>query len=602
MIHASGILITTPARQALFLKRAPDTDSPGTWALPGGKIEGDETPQQAAIRETAEETSISLKPEDLTFLRRAASVASVTPGSESSVVLPSGPSDPDAQVDFTTFTTTVPQPVVPTLCHEHTAWCYASLDNPPEPLHPGVRETLTAMTRNDAQEDELSVARAIASGDRDSPQRYDNVTLFAMRITGTGVAYRSSLGEFVFRNPKVYLNDEFLARCNGLSVIMEHPKDATLNSDEFTDRIIGSIMLPYIKGDEVWGVAKIYDDVAVKLIEDKKLSTSPSVVFRDPSVNEKVPLADGKQLLIEGKPSLLDHLAVCEIGVWDKGQTPSGILINNDSTDGDKTVPELEEAKEVAEKDAAKADAETGEKLDKVLAAMDSLHKRMDAMEAEDDEEEPENDEGEEDEPVEDSDEDEEEDLEEDEPEPVVADKGKKRRDSKKKDGEMPAALKESLDKKADSAEVADAIKRVEAMIPKELSDAEREEMAGAQAKADSVFACFGDSAPRPLNGEDLLGYRKRLAGKLRERAPKFAKVNLAGISDPAAFEIIEGQIYSDAMDAGMNPAETPEGGLREIVRTDSTGRRISTFIGKPGHWMDDFTGQRRRLVGIRQA
>ena len=68
---------------------------------------------------------------------------------------------------------------------------------------------------------------------------------------------------------------------------------------------------------------------------------------------------------------------------------------------------------------------------------------------------------------------------------------------------------------KADSQlrqEIADLRSR----IPTELSDEERNEVADAQVKADSVFSCFGKRAPVPLSGEKPLAYRRRLMIQLR--------------------------------------------------------------------------------------
>jgi hypothetical protein len=160
------------------------------------------------------------------------------------------------------------------------------------------------------------------------------VTLWAIRITGTGVAYRNGRNEFVWRNPELYLNNEFLERCNGLPVIFEHPDKATLNSEEFNDRIVGTCLLPFIplsdtitnaSPNEVWAVAKIYDDATNHILLTQQMSTSPGVVFRDASVNTKMTLDDGATLLIEGKPALLDHIAICAQGVWDKQGEPKGV-------------------------------------------------------------------------------------------------------------------------------------------------------------------------------------------------------------------------------------------------------------------------------------
>jgi hypothetical protein len=113
---------------------------------------------------------------------------------------------------------------------------------------------------------------------------------------------------------------------------LEHPGSQILTSDEFSKRVVGTMFLPYVKGEDVWGVAKIYDKTAIELITSLELSTSPSVVFRDPKVNYNIEMEDGSNLLVEGKPSFVDHLAICEKGVWDKGGDASGIRIDSEAT------------------------------------------------------------------------------------------------------------------------------------------------------------------------------------------------------------------------------------------------------------------------------
>jgi hypothetical protein len=91
------------------------------------------------------------------------------------------------------------------------------------------------------------------------------------------------------------------------------------------------MFLPYVKGDEVWGIAKIYDKPTMNALVNYELSTSPSVVFRDTKVNYTIEMDDGSTLLVEGEPSFVDHLAICEKGVWDKGGDASGVRIDADS-------------------------------------------------------------------------------------------------------------------------------------------------------------------------------------------------------------------------------------------------------------------------------
>jgi 8-oxo-dGTP pyrophosphatase MutT (NUDIX family) len=607
MTRAAGLLILAPDNKALFLQRAQPGDYAGYWCVPGGKLEDGESPEQAAIREAREETGFEAEG-TLTLLTRTIRSNEVAPAAPATASTtgaavggpPAGAAAP-VTVDFTTYVTRVDAEFVPTLDGEHTAYAWTPVDKAPDPLHPGVAVTLRRLMAN-----ETEVAKMIMAGDLPSPQRYENMSLFDMRITGTGTAYRKRFDEFVYRRPENYLMPDFLERCNGLPVIMEHPDAAVLNSTEFADRIVGTIVLPYIKGDEVWGIAKIYDDAAIKMMTETQMSTSPSVVFREPSVNSRMELEDGSKLLIEGKPSLLDHLAICEQGVWDKGQKPSGVV--SDTIQGDVTVPD--DIKEVVE-ETKKADAaEGGDKLDKVLAHLDSLHKRMDAFEAEEkiaDKAKRRHD----------DDDDDEENPENIEAKRVIADKAKRRHDDDDDDDDSKArkdAKRRHDDDddddeekaKADAAkrydDVARRIDQVEAMLPKQISDADYAAMADAQAKADKVFSAFGDSAPRPLNGETLLAYRRRLATGLKQHSATWKPVELSALADDAAFTIAETQIYADATAAAMNPAGLPEGSLREIVSTDLTGRRMISFVGEPRAWMSNFSNasNRRRLAGIR--
>jgi len=318
MIRAAGILFLV-GDTALFLRRGNGGDHPNEWSIPGGKIEDGETAEEAAIRETLEEAGIEVKPEMLRpWTRTVAPASAGIPAVEGQE-----PAEPE-DVDFTTFMVRLPGQFTPVIdLTEHDGFAWAPVGGPPQPLHPGTQVALDRLTM-----DELGVARAMADGRLSSPQRYENVWLFAIRITGTGISYRHARKEFVWRDPAVYLNDDFLARCNGLAVIWEHPEKSLLNDKEFHDRKIGTTFLPYLRADrpdEVWAIAKIYDEEAAREMRENVLSTSPAVNFADPTENDRVTLENGKIMLIEGKPSLLDHIAICPHGVWDKGGDPTGV-------------------------------------------------------------------------------------------------------------------------------------------------------------------------------------------------------------------------------------------------------------------------------------
>ena len=300
MTVAAGILFRSPIGRVLFCRR---TDGEG-WAFPGGVKKDHETIEQCAIRECFEETGYRSGHAGKLLCRRVRN-----------------------GVDFTTFHYECDDEFFPKFNHEHDGhvWIYPDYAGSLA-LHPGCMialRKLKGMT-------ELELAEAIRDEELVSPQYIENVCLVDMRISGTGFSYRPKLNEWVFRRDTIYLTPEFLQRCNGIPIIMEHPSTQILNSDEFAKRIVGTMFLPYIKGEDVWGIARVYDKGAVDLIVNNQLSTSPSVVFRDPNVNYTIAMEDGNELLVEGKPSFVDHLAICEQGVWDKGGDASGIRVDSD--------------------------------------------------------------------------------------------------------------------------------------------------------------------------------------------------------------------------------------------------------------------------------
>lgn len=593
MIAAAGILFRSKDGRVLLVRRSAEGDHAGEWGIPGGKVEDGETAAQAAIREAGEEVGHNASPDE---------------GSDALAVWTRRQAD---GVDWTTFLAPVAEPFPVRLNGEHDAAEWVDPATPPEPLHPGAAVILARLGM-----DELGVARAIRDGELTSPQRYENIALVAMRITGTGMAYREGLEEHVWRDPSLYLNDDFLARCNGLPVIVEHPDTKVLDSAEFADRVVGTIMLPYVKQNEVWGIARIYDATTIQMIEDHRLSTSPAVVFRNPSANSKQRMDDGGTLLIEGKPSLLDHLAICELGVWDKGGEPTGVATTA-TPDGEPPVPETDPIAPPPEDGAPKADqhdADVGGKLDALLARLDGIDNRIGALEGGGKEAAPPNpdpappaadaaaggDDGQEFPPEIAS-----------MPRETAADRmrfdaacagysamQKAKADAAAAEGEELKAAKEAA-MRADS-QVTKLQKRVEELASqvRPVPETEAAELAAEQVRADAVYGQHGAHASRPVQGESLLAYRRRLAQGMQKHSPAWAGIDLATL--PAdALQVATTAIYADAAKAARNPVDVPKGTLREVVTHDSTGRRISTFHGEPRSWMSDFTATRRRITGI---
>ena len=104
--------------KALLVKRSNYCDVyPGTWAFPGGGIDGNETAYAAALREVWEEIGIRL-------------------------IASNGHEDCGVHKGFHTFLHYAPSEFDCRLNHEHDAYTWAALDRLPTPMHPNAAEIL----------------------------------------------------------------------------------------------------------------------------------------------------------------------------------------------------------------------------------------------------------------------------------------------------------------------------------------------------------------------------------------------------------------------------------------------------------------------------
>jgi hypothetical protein len=189
--------------------------------------------------------------------------------------------------------------------------------------------------------------------------------------------------------------------------------------------------------------------------------------------------------------------------------------------------------------------------------------------------------------------------------------------DDKKKDDAMPPHLKKARgdddddDKKKDDSvraddiahlrkqisDQAEIISRLQTLV-KPRSDDEHAAFAEAQSRADAIFNGFGKRAPRPLEGETLFDYRKRMATALKSHSPQWKNAKLSRL-DSEIFEPIEAQIYADAASAAANPVDLKAGELRMVTKIDpATGVRTNVFygsesfvkqMGRPGRRVQSF-------------
>lgn len=426
---------------------------------------------------------------------------------------------------------------------------------------------------------EIDVSRLIASGELPSPQRFGEVWLFNMRITGTGTAYRPKLDEYVYREPENYLNDEFLARCI-VPVIWDHPESNKLNSEEFAARTIGIVFFPYIKGDEVWGVCKIYDKDAAEAMIENKLSTSPSVIFSPALENSNIITLDNSNILIEGVPSIIDHLAVCENGVWDKGGEPSGIIIDNQEVktdmekeseeikaDGDVKIPEAEEKIDLSLDE--KIAELVSKAIEKHLAELGGDKKVADSEEID---------------PL----------KMPDAPLESVADS-----DEKEYDKEKEKTYADSVELATLRQQVADLQKT----LPRRRTDDEYDQLAAAQFEAEKHYHAFGDSLSkcRPMDGESVIAYRKRMVKGLQKHSATYGKINIGNITDAAMLDIVEKGVYADSMAAAHAPV-TMNGGMPRAIVSEEGGRKRTEYVGgDPLAVFAPFRMQPRQMHAVRE-
>ncbi|EAC0468662.1 NUDIX hydrolase [Salmonella enterica subsp. enterica serovar Newport] len=421
---------------------------------------------------------------------------------------------------------------------------------------------------------ELEVAERIRDGTVPSPVKFSNMWLVNLRITGTGLAYRAGLKEHVWRDPKLYLNEEFLRRCNGLPVIANHPDEAVLTEEDFKSRIVGSVMLPYVRGDEVWAVCRIYLKSIVEEITEGDVSTSPSVVFNSTSGNVEVQEGD-TNFLIEGVPFLVDHIALVtkdhgSLGVWDKDRIPAGVEVTNTG----EIEMEKEELQALLQGVVSDALSGINQKIDGVVTRMDSLEQRDKARA------------------------DAEEQAKKEAEEKAKADEAaeEQRKVDEAAAEEQRKADEAAAEEQRKADEAAEEQRKADEAAEKERNDSA---LAEAQAKADSAFSACGKNAPAPFSGENALDYRKRALIAMQKHSPAHKDVNIRAIADSATLAVLEDAIFSAARQSIEKEMMSTQGQLHKRVRNDEAGRRITEYQGDPNVWLNAFKIPGRRLAKI---
>lgn len=125
IVCSGALFYSKTTRRFLLLQKANGKHS-GTWGLVGGtNVEG-ENPWQGLQREIQEEIG--------------------SPGKILKTIPIETFVSNDTVFNFHTYLCVVEDEFVPILSNEHSAWAWANIDNPPKPLHQGLRSSFSNKT------------------------------------------------------------------------------------------------------------------------------------------------------------------------------------------------------------------------------------------------------------------------------------------------------------------------------------------------------------------------------------------------------------------------------------------------------------------------
>ena len=128
------------------------------------------------------------------------------------------------------------------------------------------------------------------------------------------------------------------------------------------------------------------------------------------------------------------------------------------------------------------------------------------------------------------------------------------------------------------------------------------EEYTAERVRYQPLYESLNRAVPKPLEGEGLVPFKLRMLKDAQQLAPEYKGIDLHNVG-LSAIRVFEPQIISAAMKELSHPTMIAEGELKEIKRTDPSGRPYYEFFESPSSWINQFTtGARKRLVGIRTA
>jgi hypothetical protein len=145
---------------------------------------------------------------------------------------------------------------------------------------------------------------------------------------------------------------------------------------------------------------------------------------------------------------------------------------------------------------------------------------------------------------------------------------------------------------RADSMKIASLERELKAlrkaMAPQATN--EREEIAKAIHRADSVFMSMGEPSVTHVPGESAFAFRKRIATRLAKFSNRFKDVEISKIADVKLFNPIEDAIYADSIEYSKAPP-IKAGSVHMIERKmGNLSVWEPSSNSDPHGWMDTFS------------
>ncbi len=154
----------------------------------------------------------------------------------------------------------------------------------------------------------------------------------------------------------------------------------------------------------------------------------------------------------------------------------------------------------------------------------------------------------------------------------------------------------EKLETETKFADMQREIASLRRALPRDLTDEDRNAIAAAQSRADSVFAALGKNVPHSMMGETPMAFRRRMAASLQGHSASWKDVPLRDLPEKA-FENAETAIYADAAAYARRPSDVADRQLHVRERTLPGGHRERTRVGDPLGWMEAFMPPMKHVV-----